>query len=73
MIKVTFACGHTLNIGENPQAAPVCVCGESRITRTKSRPPIFRGVATGPYTETKAMDPGVVNVASAGPLRLKES
>jgi len=70
---VTFACGHTLAIGENPQAPPVCAeCGERQITRTVCRPPVFRGVATGPYCMTQAMEPGVVNVATAGPLRLKE-
>ena len=70
-IEITFACGHRGTVSVNADAHPVCPCGETRVTHTKARAPVFRGVATGPYCETKAMDPGIVNVAPGGSLPLK--
>lgn len=74
MIRVDFACGHSLAIGDSANAAPRCAaCGEVQVRRvTTSRPPRFTGTVTGPYADFKGLDPGVVNVAPAGPLRLKE-
>ena len=55
------------------QAVPTCPCGERQIIGvTPSRPPRFTGTCTGPYATTTALEPGVVNVAPAGPLVCKE-
>lgn len=70
-IEVVFACGHRAQIGINSASTPVCGCGEARIARTKVRPPTFRGACAGPYAETCAVDPALVNVAPAGALPLK--
>jgi hypothetical protein len=72
-IEVRFACGHKSAIGVNVDTAPVCRCGETRIVRTFARAPRFTGAVSGPYAETRAMEPGVVDVAPGGALRLKES
>lgn len=72
-IRVTFACGHEAVVGSNADAAPSCVlCGEHRVARVTAPPPRFSGACRGPYAVTTAAQPGVVNVASAGPLVLKE-
>lgn len=73
MIEVRFRCGHSAQLGDATTGSPRCQCGETQVTFVKpSRQPRFSGVATGPYAEYKAVDPAVVNVATAGPLRLKE-
>lgn len=71
MIRVRFQCGHEGQIGDNVEQPPVCGCGERTIVRTFARAPHFRGTVSGPYCETVAVDPGVVNVATSGPLTIK--
>ena len=70
-MKIRFRCGHEGHVSETAETAPVCVCGETHVTRTFARPPRFRGACSGPYAETVALDAAVVNVASAGSLMLK--
>ena len=70
-IRVTFACGHSASVGLTVDSAPVCGCGETRITRTHARAPRFVGACSGPYAETTALEPAIVNVAPGGVLRLK--
>lgn len=71
-MKLVFACGHGMTIGDNPQTAPLCViCGEPRIQAVQSRPPRFTGVASGPYVEYANLGPATVNLAPKGPLALK--
>ena len=71
MITVRFACGHSGQVKETAASHPVCYCGETQVTRTQARAPRFVGTCTGPYAETKALEPGIVNVASSGSLILK--
>ena len=75
MMTIYFRCQHTLVIGDRSDASPRCpTCGDTRVTRVQtSRPPRFVGTVTGPYAETKGLEPGVVNVAPGGPLILKET
>lgn len=75
MIRVRFDCGHEVEVNEQVNAFPVCaVCGAIRITRVDPRRlPRFVGTCQGPLAEERPMTPGTVNVAPAGPLRLKES
>jgi len=55
MIKITFACGHTVPVASEG-AAPICpLDGEHRIRHVAAPPPTFRGQATGPYVETLAL------------------
>jgi hypothetical protein len=72
-IAVRFACGHQTTVGANADTPPTCGCGETRIVRVAARAPRFTGACSGPYCETQAIEPGVVNVAPGGTLRLKES
>lgn len=73
MIQIRYQCGHDGRLGDAASGSPRCHCGETRVVYVKtSRPPRFSGSASGPYAEFKAVDPAVVNVATAGPLRLKE-
>ena len=69
-MTVTYACGHTADVGENPSAAPVCGCGETRIQRTQARAPRFRGSCSGPYAEFVNLGPATVNLAPGGPLTI---
>lgn len=73
-VQVLFTCGHGAKLGDTINASPRCVtCGCAEVARSvPSRLPRFTGTCTGPLAEFKALEPGVVNVASAGPLRLKE-
>jgi len=71
-MRIDFACGHHATIGDNPSLAPICWCGESRIQSVQARAPRFVGSATGPYCETKALEPAVVSLATGGSLRLQE-
>ena len=72
-IRVRFACGHLAEVNHKTvDAPPVCVCGETQIMRTFARAPRFVGACSGPYAETKALDPAVVNLATKGPLILRE-
>lgn len=72
MMRVTFACGHTGTAATNVDTPPRCVCGETRIVRTFARAPRFVGAVTGPYADTKSVEPGTVTL-TATPLILKES
>lgn len=72
-ITVRFACGHDGTHAINSDAAPICGCGETRVVRTVARAPRFVGACSGPYCETKAMEPGIVDLTTKGPLKLKES
>lgn len=70
-ITVTFACGHQQAVAVTADAPPICLaCGDQRVLRTKARAPRFVGACQGPYCETKACEPAIVNVAPAGPLQL---
>ena len=69
MIAIRFACGHEGTISESAMTRPVCHCGNAQIAVvTPSRPPRFVGTCTGPYSEFTNLEPGVVDVAPAGPL-----
>ena len=72
-MRVRFACGHEAPVSLTASSVPTCGCGETRIARTFARAPRFTGACSGPYCETKAVDPVVVDLTSAGPLKLKES
>lgn len=72
VIRVRFACGHDGAVGESVDAPPKCACGERQIVRTFTRAPHFRGSCSGPYAETVAVDPGIVNLTTAGPLSIKQ-
>ena len=71
-IRVRWACGHEAAASDNADASPICGCGETRIVRTFARAPRFIGACTGPYAVTQTMEPGVVDLAPKGPLRLKK-
>jgi hypothetical protein len=70
-MRVTYACGHTAEISDNPSGAPVCGCGETRIQYVKARAPRFTGACTGPFAEFKNLEPIAVNLAPGGPLTIK--
>jgi hypothetical protein len=72
MIRVRFACGHEGTVSETAATAPICGCGETQVTRTVARAPRFVGACTGPYADTQAIAPGVVDVAPGGPLRITQ-
>lgn len=73
-IAIRFKCGHEGLISDSVNMSPICHCGETQITFVKpSRPPRFTGACTGPYATHSHADPAVVNVAPAGPLRVKET
>jgi hypothetical protein len=71
-IRVRFRCGHEGTVAINAASTPVCACGETVIARTFARAPRFVGAVSGPYAETKSVDPGVVRLTDT-PLILKES
>jgi predicted RNA-binding Zn-ribbon protein involved in translation (DUF1610 family) len=72
-ITVRFTCGHGTTVGEQVTTAPTCpTCGETRIARTLARPPRFTGACSGPYCESKAVEPAIVDLTQAGSLKLKE-
>lgn len=71
---VTFRCGHSQTVPATIAAAPTCVtCRERIIARVNGAQPHFTGTCSGPFCETKALDPAVVSVAPGGVLRLKSS
>lgn len=72
MITVSFACGHSMQVSERAEWTPRCGCGETRVAAVKAPAPRFVGTVTGPYCETKGLDPAVVNVATGGSLTLKQ-
>lgn len=74
MIAIRYKCGHSGQLNEQFNGSPVCPCGESQIVWVKpSRAPRFTGACTGPFATHSHMDPAVVNLAPAGPLKVKES
>lgn len=49
MLKITLACGHTIEMGHD-SGVPICPqCGERRVSQVVARPPRFTGVCQGPY------------------------
>ena len=72
MIRLTFGCGHSSTIDEKATSASCPICGNRHVMRVFARPPQFIGACSGPYAESKAVEPGIVNVAAKGPLRLKD-
>ena len=71
-MRIAFTCGHTVELPDTTTATPTCPCGVRTIARVHVRAPRFVGACSGPYAETKALEPAIVNVASGGPLRLTE-
>lgn len=72
-INITFACGHSDTFSEQMQVSPRCQCGEIQIIRViPSRMPRFTGTVSGPFATYSRLEPGVVDVAPAGPLRIQE-
>ena len=72
-ITIRYRCGHEGQLSDTIPGSPVCHCGETQITYVRpQRMPRFTGSCTGPYATFTRLDPGVVDVAPAGPLRLKE-
>lgn len=51
MIKLVMACGHSLDVSDAGNEAPVCACGERRVASVKARAPKFRGVCQGPHAK----------------------
>lgn len=73
MIAIRFACGHAGLISETVHTSPVCACGERTIVMVDPRRmPKFTGTVSGPVAEYKALEPGTVNVAPGGSLKIKE-
>lgn len=71
-MRVSFGCGHGVDLPDNTVTAPTCPqCGAQTIARVQVRAPRFVGACRGPYAETKALEPAVVNVAPGGSLTLK--
>ena len=70
-MTVTFRCGHSVILPRDVAIAPVCHCGERVVSRVDDAKPRFTGVCTGPFAETQDMPGAIVDVAPAGPLRLK--
>lgn len=68
-MRIAFACGHQVTLHDATQA-PVCACGETRISRVSATAPSFRGVCRGPSAITEALPPVRVNlcVGDAQPL-----
>ena len=72
-ISIRFACGHESALSDSFMTSPVCQCGERQITYVRpSRAPRFTGTCSGPFATMTPMEPGVVDVAPAGPLSLKK-
>lgn len=74
VIELGFKCGHRDKVGESMNTSPVCTtCGERQITYVKpSRMPRFTGTVTGPCATFTKLEPGVVDCAPSGPLKLKD-
>ena len=70
-MTITFRCGHQAVLPRDVAAAPVCHCGERVVSRVEGAAPRFAGTCSGPFAETQDLPPGIVDVAPAGPLRLK--
>lgn len=56
MITLSMACGHTLTVPHDIDAAPMCpTCGERRVQHVTARAPRFRGVAQGPHVTYESL------------------
>ena len=73
MIAIRWKCGHTAMVGDKVSASPVCACGERQVTMVNPRRmPRFTGTVLGPCSTFENLDPGTVDVAPSGPLKIKE-
>ena len=75
-MRLDFACGHSLTVADDAAIEPRCIlCRDGRITHVQIRPPRFRGACTGPHAEfnPEIGQPGAVNLAPGGPLKLKDT
>jgi len=70
-MTVTFRCGHRVDVLPSFSVTPVCGCGERVVARVAGARPRFTGACAGPFAETRAVEPAVVNVAAGSPLKLK--
>jgi hypothetical protein len=71
-MTITFRCGHTATLTDRDQEAPVCACGERKISRCNAPAPKFRGTASGPHVTTTALSPITVSLGTQT-LTLKEN
>jgi hypothetical protein len=55
-----FACGHETRWRVNADTRRAVPVGRRASVRTFARAPRFTGAVTGPYAETKVVDPGIV-------------
>lgn len=52
MLTLTYRCGHEAKANEDISSAVCPVCGKAGVSRTKARPPVFRGAVLGPCAQT---------------------
>lgn len=72
MITLTFRCGHRMQVDPVRVHRPSCPqCGETIVARVQAPVPTFVGTVTGPFAQTKHMEPAHVDLAPGGPLALK--
>ena len=69
-IRVRFACGHQTMVSLTATDVR-CHCGETHVVHTEARAPRFVGACSGPYAETKALEPIAVPLATGAPLIVK--
>ena len=71
-MQVIFRCGTSQKVDPDKTPSPICGhCGTHVIARVEgARMPRFTGTCTGPYADTKRLDPIAVNLAQT-PLVLK--
>jgi hypothetical protein len=70
-MKVTFACGHAVELKEAGDTPPVCSCGERQIANVVAPAPRFRGACQGPLARTEDLPAMAIAAAPSGPLTLK--
>jgi hypothetical protein len=51
-MELTYRCGHVVTVDETRATATCPACGAEGVSRTKARPPVFRGAALGPCAQT---------------------
>lgn len=64
MVKVTFQCGHVVDLDPDRTAEIHCLCGERSIIRVEAPPPRFRGHVSGPSAETVPLEPIALDLGS---------
>lgn len=69
-MTITFRCGHQTILPRETAMAPVCGCGERIVSRVEGAQPTFVGTCSGPFADTQDMPGVLVDVTTAGPLRL---